>query len=78
MTLDELSIGQAATIDAIAGEGPVVQRLMALGLLEGSEVSIKRKALGGDPIEVEIMGYALSLRLEEASRVQVTPNGGQG
>jgi ferrous iron transport protein B len=78
MTLDELSIGQAATIDAIAGEGPVVQRLMALGLLEGSEVSIKRKALGGDPIEVEIMGYALSLRLAEASRVQVTPNGEQG
>lgn len=78
MTLDELSVGQAATIDAIAGDGPVVQRLMALGLLEGSEVSVKRKALGGDPIEVEIMGYALSLRLAEASRVQVTPNGEQG
>lgn len=78
MTLDELSVGQAATIDAIAGDGPVVQRLMALGLLEGSEVSVKRRALGGDPIEVEIMGYALSLRLAEASRVQVTPNGEQG
>jgi ferrous iron transport protein B len=77
MTLDELSVGQAATIDAIAGDGPVVQRLMALGLLEGSEVSVKRRALGGDPIEVEIMGYALSLRLAEASRVQVTPNGEQ-
>ena len=46
MTLDELSVGQAATIDAIAGDGPIVQRLMALGLLEGSEVSITRKALG--------------------------------
>jgi len=78
MTLDKLSVGQAATIDAIAGDGPIVQRLMALGLLEGSEVSITRKALGGDPIEVEIMGYALSLRLAEASRVQVTPSDGQG
>jgi ferrous iron transport protein B len=78
MTLDELSVGQTATIDAISGEGPLVQRLMALGLLEGSEVSVTRRALGGDPIEVEIMGYALSLRLAEASQVLITPRGEQG
>lgn len=77
ITLDKLSIGQPATVTAINGEGPLVQRLMALGLLEGSEVSVKRRALGGDPIEVEIMGYALSLRLEEARRVQVTPRAEQ-
>jgi ferrous iron transport protein A len=71
MTLDELSVGQTATVEAIVGDGPVVQRLMALGLLEGSEISVTRKALGGDPIEVEIMGYALSLRRAEANRVQV-------
>jgi Fe2+ transport system protein FeoA len=73
MTLDELGTGQLATITAIDGEGPLVQRLMALGLLDGSEVSITRRALGGDPIEVEIMGYSLSLRLEEARRVTVAP-----
>jgi ferrous iron transport protein B len=78
MTLDELSVGQAATIAAIAGDGPQVQRLMALGLLEGSEVSITRKALGGDPIEVEVMGYALSLRLAEARSVQITAESEQG
>jgi ferrous iron transport protein A len=78
MTLDELSVGQAATIDMISGDGPVVQRLMALGLLEGSEVSVTRKALGGDPIEVEIMGYALSLRRAEASQVQITLHEDQG
>jgi len=71
MTLNQLAIGQKATITAIVGEGPLMQRLMALGVLEGSSVSVTRKALGGDPIEIEIMGYSLSLRLEEASRVEI-------
>jgi ferrous iron transport protein B len=75
MTLDELSVGQTAMIDTVSGEGPVVQRLMALGLLEGSEVTVTRKALGGDPIEIEIMGYALSLRLAEAGQVHITTGG---
>jgi Fe2+ transport system protein FeoA len=71
MTLNELGPDQKAIITAIIGEGPLVQRLMALGILEGSAVSVTRRALGGDPIEIEIMGYSLSLRLEEASRVEV-------
>lgn len=73
MTLDELKIGQAGTITRIEGEGPVVQRLMALGLLAGSPVQITRRAIGGDPIEVAVMDYSLSLRREEARRVQVVP-----
>ena len=71
MTLDELKPGQRATILRIDGEGPLVQRLMALGLLEGSEVTMTRRAIGGDPVEVQVMGYALSLRREEARRVEV-------
>lgn len=71
MTLDELKTGQTGTITAIEGEGPVVQRLMALGLLAGSAIRITRRAIGGDPIEVAIMDYALSLRREEARRVRV-------
>jgi ferrous iron transport protein A len=71
MTLDELKIGQAGTITGIVGEGPAVQRLMALGLLAGSLVQITRRAIGGDPIEVAVMDYALSLRREEARRVEV-------
>lgn len=71
MTLDELKIGQAGTITGIEGRGPAVQRLMALGLLAGSAVRITRRAIGGDPIEVAIMDYALSLRREEARRVMV-------
>jgi ferrous iron transport protein B len=71
MTLDQLDIGKTATIAAIDGEGPLVQRLMALGLLDGSEVAVTRRALGGDPIEIQVMGYALSLRVEEARLIQV-------
>lgn len=73
MTLDQLDLGKSATIATIDGDGPLVQRLMALGLLEGSEVTVIRRAIGGDPIEVEIMGYALSLRRAEASHVILSP-----
>lgn len=71
MTLDELRPGQRGVILSIEGDGPLVQRLMALGLLEGSEVAMTRRAIGGDPVEVQVMGYALSLRREEARRVAV-------
>jgi Fe2+ transport system protein FeoA len=73
MTLDELKPGQRATVVRIDGEGPLVQRLMALGVLEGSEIAMTRRAIGGDPVEVQIMGYALSLRREEARRIEVRP-----
>ncbi|GMW06754.1 MAG: FeoA family protein [Gammaproteobacteria bacterium] len=71
MTLDELKPGQRGRILRIDGDGPLVQRLMALGLLEGSEIAMTRRAIGGDPLEVQIMGYALSLRREEARRVEI-------
>ena len=73
MTLNQLGIDQKAVITAIVGDGPLIQRLMALGVIEGSPVSVMRKALGGDPIEIQVMGYSLSLRLEEARRVEVAP-----
>ena len=73
MTLDQLDIGKPARIATINGDGPLIQRLMALGLLEGSEVSVIRRAIGGDPIEVEVMGYALSLRRAEACHVVLDP-----
>ncbi len=73
MTLDELVAGQMARIISVHGEGPFVQRLMAMGLLEGADVAMTRKAIGGDPIEVELMGYRLSLRRDEARRIQVVP-----
>jgi Fe2+ transport system protein FeoA len=73
MTLDELRAGQGGTILAIRGDGPLVQRLMALGLLEGSAITVTRRAIGGDPIEIMVMDYALSLRRDEARRIEIKP-----
>ena len=72
MTLDELQPGQTATISGIDGDGPLVQRLMTMGIIEGQEIVITRKALGGDPLEVDLMGYSLSLRKNEARHIAVS------
>jgi Fe2+ transport system protein FeoA len=71
MTLDELKRGQRATITRVDNEGPLAQRLMSLGLLEGTTVALLRCALGGDPIEIDVMGYALSLRKAEARQIDI-------
>lgn len=71
LTLDDLKPGQRAVIVHVHGDGPLVQRLMTLGLLEGSPVAITRRAIGGDPLEVRVMDYALSLRRDDARRVEV-------
>ena len=72
MTLDKLKTGKPAVITAINGDGPLIQRLMALGLLEGEAVVIIRRAIGGDPLEIETMGYSLSLRRTEAAQISVS------
>lgn len=71
MTLDQLKIGQTGRITALAGDSPLTQRLMVLGLLEGTKVQMIRRALGGDPLEIDVMGYCLSLRKAEARHISV-------
>jgi ferrous iron transport protein A len=71
MTLDQLKSGQKAEITRVDNEGPLAQRLMSLGLLEGTSVAMLRRALGGDPIEIDVMGYALSLRCNEARQIEI-------
>ena len=71
MTLDQLKPGQSAVITAVSGSGPLAQRLMALGLLEGTGVAMIRRALGGDPLEINVMGYSLSLRKSEARQIAI-------
>jgi Fe2+ transport system protein FeoA len=71
MTLDQLKPGQSASITTVEHEGPLAQRLMALGLLPGTPVRMLRLALGGDPLEISVMGYALSLRKNEARKIEI-------
>jgi ferrous iron transport protein A len=69
--LDQLQRGQRALITAVAGSDPLVQRLLEMGLLEGEEIEVIGFAPLGDPIEVRLRDYRLSLRRAEAARIQV-------
>ncbi|MCA8913842.1 MAG: ferrous iron transport protein A [Planctomycetes bacterium] len=71
-TLDKLPIGATATVLDVAGEPALQQRLLEMGVLPGVEIKVVRFAPMGDPIEVKVMGYSLSLRKSEAAHVQVS------
>ena len=70
-SLDQLRIGQRASIQAIEGADALVQRLLEMGLLEGEPVEVLAVAPLGDPIEIRLRDYRLSLRRAEAARVTV-------
>lgn len=70
-TLGELKKGDKGKIVKISGSGSVHRRLLDMGLVSGSEIEMQRVAPLGDPIEIKIKGYNLSLRKEEAARVEV-------
>lgn len=71
-TLATLKRGQTGTIQSIDSSDPQVQRLMVLGLVEGTDVELAGAALGGDPMEFRFFGSGISLRREQASQFTVT------
>lgn len=71
VALSELRTGESGTITGFVSENPITARLMQLGVLEGEQVEVIRRAPAGDPIEIRILGYSLSLRGTEACLVQV-------
>lgn len=71
MTLDKLKIGKPAVITAVGGEGALRLRLLDMGIIPKTKVKIRKVAPMGDPIEIEIRGYELTLRLEDASKITV-------
>ena len=66
MTLDKLTIGQSARILQVAGKGELRHHLLDMGLNPGVEVTLRKVAPMGDPIELELRGYELTLRLDDA------------
>jgi ferrous iron transport protein A len=72
MTLDQLKKGQRARVDGLDGDDIVLQRLMEMGLLEETELEVLGFAPFGDPIEIRLQDYRLSLRRNEAARIRVT------
>lgn len=70
-TLNQLKAGQLATVRCIRGGGSVFQRLLEMGLVKGTRIELVRFAPLGDPIEIKLMDYNLSLRGSEAQLVEV-------
>lgn len=73
VTLDQLTVGQRARVEDVQGDGALVQRLLEMGLMEGEEVEVIALAPLGDPMELRLRDYRLSLRRNEAARIRITP-----
>ena len=70
--LNDLEIGQSAKIEAVGGEGALRQHFLDMGLIPGAEVKLVKFAPMGDPMELLIHGYELTLRLDDAAKIEVT------
>ena len=81
MTLDELKIGQTARIHKVGGEGALRQHILDMGIIPGAEVTLMKFAPMGDPMELRIHGYELTLRIADAKEIEtspMTPSQGRG
>jgi ferrous iron transport protein A len=72
-TLDQLALGQHAEVRAVNGHGPMSVRLLEMGFVPGVEVALIKRAPLGDPLELRLRGYHVSLRRAEARRVEIAP-----
>ena len=70
-TLKEVPCGTAVIVKKLSGEGPVKRRIMDMGITKGVELFVRKTAPLGDPIEIRVRGYELSLRKAEAERIEV-------
>ena len=71
MTLDQLKVGSSAIISAVGGNGALRCRLLNMGLIPHTRVTLQKVAPMGDPIEIQVRGYELTLRVEEARKIEV-------
>ncbi|MDO4492829.1 MAG: ferrous iron transport protein A [Clostridia bacterium] len=70
-TLNDIGIGESAVVTRLNGEGAVKRRIMDMGLTKHTTVRVKKVAPLGDPIELEVRGYALSIRKADAALIEV-------
>ena len=71
MTLRDVSVGQTVKVTRLNGDGPVKRRIMDMGITKGVEVYVRKVAPLGDPVEITVRGYELSLRKADAECVDV-------
>lgn len=70
-TLKDVKVGSTVTVKKIAGEGPVKRRIMDMGITKGVQVYVRKVAPLGDPVEVTVRGYELSIRKADAEIIDV-------
>ena len=75
MTLRDVKIGDTVTVKKINGVGPIKRRIMDMGITKGIEIYVRKVAPLGDPIEITVRGYELSIRKEDAEKIDVEPAG---
>ncbi len=71
MSLKELQVGKSARITAVGGEGALRQRLLDMGITPNTIVTLRKTAPMGDPLEIKLRGYILTLRKEDANRILI-------
>ena len=71
MTLKEIKCGETVKVTKIQGEGPIRRRIMDMGITKGSQVYVRKVAPLGDPVEITIRGYELSLRKDDADCIEM-------
>ena len=75
MTLHQLPIGQSAIITKVGGEGELRYRFLDMGLIPKTKVTVTKVAPMGDPIEIRLRGYTLTLRVGDAKNIEITQEG---
>ena len=70
-TLKDVKVGQTVTVKRLHGEGPVKRRIMDMGITKGTEVYVRKVAPLGDPMELNLRGYELSVRKADAEMIEV-------
>ena len=70
-TLRDVKIGESATVERLHGEGALKRRIMDMGLTKGTEITVRKIAPLGDPMELTVRGYELSVRKADAALIEV-------
>ena len=70
-TLRQVKIGETVTVKRLTGDGPVKRRIMDMGLTKGTEAYVRKVAPLGDPVEITVRGYELSLRKADAEMIEI-------
>ncbi len=71
MTLDQVAVGKEAIITKVGGEGELRCRFLDMGLIPKTKVRVQKMAPMGDPIEIQLRGYELTIRKEDAQKIEV-------